>query len=71
MCGNIAGAGPEELIGKSVISTYRDPLTQRFDVPLANQSAELMKKHFDIIRISSLPRHIWTSSYRKIRFAIQ
>ena len=62
---NIARVGPEELIGKSVISTYRDPINKCFDVPFANRSVELMKKHFDIIRISSLPRHIWTSSYRK------
>ena len=24
-----------------------------------------MKKHFDIVRIHDLPKHIWTSSYRK------
>ena len=65
MYGSIAGVGPEELIGKSVVSTYRDPTTKSFDIPFANRSVELMKKHFDIIRISALPRHIWTSSYRK------
>lgn len=65
MLGRIAGVGPEELIGKSVVSTYRDPTTKCFDAPFANRSVELMKKHFDIIRISALPRHIWTSSYRK------
>ena len=65
MYGSIAGVGPEELIGKSVVSTYRDPITKSLDVPFANRSVELMKKHFDIIRISALPRHTWTSSYRK------
>lgn len=63
--GKVRRIGPEELIGQSVIATYRDPTTKSFDVPFANRSVELMKKHFDIIRISSLPRHIWTSSYRK------
>jgi hypothetical protein len=63
--GRIAGVGPEELIGKSVISTYRDPTTKYLDIPFANRSVELMKKHFDMIRVSSLPRRIWTSSYRK------
>ena len=62
---SITRVGPEELIGKSVVSTYRDPINKHRDIPLSNQSAELMKKHFDIIRISALPQHIWTSSYRK------
>lgn len=61
----VKGIGPEELIGKSVISTYRDPLTKQFDIPDPNRSTELMKKHFDIVRISSLSNHTWTSSYRK------
>jgi len=30
-----------------------------------SKSKELMKKYFDIIRISELPGHVWTSSYRK------
>jgi len=29
------------------------------------ESIAQMKEHFDIIRISELPNHIWTSSYRK------
>lgn len=62
---SIARVGPEELIGKSVVSTYWDPINKRRDIPLSDQSAELMKKHFDIIRISALPQHTWTSSYRK------
>lgn len=49
---------PEQLLCKCVLETYMDSFNY-------NKSKELMKKHFDIIRIRDLPNHIWTSSYRK------
>jgi hypothetical protein len=62
---NVKNINPEQLIAHSVISTYRDPMTKLFDKPIPTESLRLMKKHFNIIRISQLPRHIWTSSHRK------
>lgn len=56
---------PEQLICKAIINSYFDPITQRKDIAKESKSIELMKKHFDIIRISALPNHVWTSSYRK------
>ena len=56
---------PEQLICKAIINSYKDPITKKHDQATEEKSIELMKKHFDIIRISRLPNHIWTSSYRK------
>ena len=58
---------PEQLICKAIINSYFDPITQTKDIAEESRSVELMKKHFDIIRISTLPNHVWTSSYRKYR----
>jgi hypothetical protein len=63
--GKIKGLGPEQLIARSAISTYFNKKNKSRDEFDPNRSIELMKKHFDIIRISALPRHTWTSSYRK------
>tara|TARA_Y100000361_G_scaffold112215_1_gene102422 strand:+ start:731 stop:1609 length:879 start_codon:yes stop_codon:yes gene_type:complete len=56
---------PEQLLCKCIIETYFDKKNKKRDKLDPGKSRELMKKHFDIIRISSLPKHIWTSSYRK------
>ena len=56
---------PEQLLGKAVIETYWDPINKKYDKIKESNCTELMKKHFDIIRIKHLPNHIWTSSYRK------
>ncbi len=56
---------PEQLLAKSVIETYFDSSNKRKDSCEQSISADLMKKHFDIIRIKHLPNHVWTSSYRK------
>lgn len=58
---------PEQLIAHSVIESYYDPTLKRRDFVDTHNSVNLMKKHFDIIRISSLPTCTWTSSYRKYR----
>lgn len=58
---------PEQLIAHSAIESYIDPLTKKRGTVDIYNSVGLMKKHFDIIRISSLPNCIWTSSYRKYR----
>ena len=49
---------PEQLLCKAIMETMRDKL-------IPEDSESLMKKHFDVIRIKDLKRHIWTSSYRK------
>ena len=56
---------PEQLIAHAIINSYFDPVNKRRDRVKNENSKELMKKHFDIIRIKDLPNHIWTSSYRK------
>lgn len=56
---------PEQLICQAVIETYRDPILKRYDYLDFSNSVNLMKKHFDIVRIRDLPQRIWTSSYRK------
>ena len=56
---------PEQLLCRCVIETYWDPFEKKYEKLDPSKSKELMKKHFDIVRISSLPKHIWTSSYRK------
>jgi hypothetical protein len=56
---------PEQVICKSALETYFDPINKCYDKFDFSKSIELMQKHFDIIRINSLPRCIWTSSYRK------
>jgi hypothetical protein len=56
---------PEQLFAKAVIETYFDKTKKRKDSCDPTNSTELMKKHFDIIRIKNLPNHVWTSSYRK------
>lgn len=56
---------PEQLFAKAVIETYFDNARQKKDYCDPSNSIELMRKHFDIIRIKNLPNHIWTSSYRK------
>lgn len=58
---------PEQLIAHSVIESYYDPVLKKRGFVDTHNSVNLMKKHFDIIRISSLPKCIWTSSYRKYR----
>ena len=66
-CRNNLTKFPEQLICKAIINSYYDPINKKKDCAIESQSKELMKKHFDIIRITNLPRHIWTSSYRKYR----
>ena len=61
----IGRLGPEEILGISSIETYFDPKLKKRDVADKSKSIELMKKHFDIIRIIDLPKRTWTSSYRK------
>jgi hypothetical protein len=56
---------PEQLLCKAIIETYWDPIKKKYDKMEDDKCYELMKKHFDIIRIRHLPNHIWTSSYRK------
>lgn len=56
---------PEQLICKAIINSYWDPYLKKQESATDNESIELMKKHFDIVRIKNLPKHIWTSSYRK------
>lgn len=56
---------PEQLLCKAIIETYWDPIDKKLDQIDSKKCTELMKKHFDIIRIRDLPKHIWTSSYRK------
>lgn len=56
---------PEQLLCKAIIETYWDPINKKYDKIKESNCTELMKKHFDIIRIKHLPNHIWTSSYRK------
>jgi len=55
---------PEQIIGESAIETYFDPINKKNDVAKKENSIELMKKHFDIIRIKDLPNRTWTSSLR-------
>ena len=62
---NIKNLSPEQILGKSAIETYFDPVLKTRLGCDPNNSLCLMKKHFDIIRISSLPNRVWTSSYRK------
>jgi|GEM_PF-3750302 len=56
---------PEQLLCNAIIETYFDKQRKKFDSSSQEPSSSLMKKHFDIIRIRNLPRHIWTSSYRR------
>jgi hypothetical protein len=56
---------PEQIICKAALETYFDPIKNSRDQFDYTKSVELMQKHFDIIRINSLPNRIWTSSYRK------
>lgn len=56
---------PEQIICKAALETYFDPIKNNCDRFDYTKSVELMQKHFDIIRINSLPDRIWTSSYRK------
>jgi len=56
---------PEQIICKAALETYFDPIKNSCDQFDYTKSVELMQKHFDIIRINSLPNRIWTSSYRK------
>jgi hypothetical protein len=56
---------PEQIICKAAIETYFDPIKNSRDQFDYTKSVKLMQKHFDIIRINSLPNRIWTSSYRK------
>lgn len=62
---NEVSLNPEVLIGKSVIESYFDPILKKWDKAESHRSVELMQKHFEIIRVSNLPKSIWTSSYRK------
>ena len=56
---------PEQLIGKSAIETYFDPINKKIYKADPNISINLMKKHFSIVRIRDLKNCIWTSSYRQ------
>jgi hypothetical protein len=56
---------PEQLLCRAVIESFWDKNLKRVDVLDEKKCTELMKKHFNIIRIRDLPNHIWTSSYRK------
>lgn len=56
---------PEQVICKAALETYLDPINKCYDKFDYSRSVQLMQKHFDIVRINSLPNHIWTSSYRK------
>lgn len=56
---------PEQLFCKAVIETFFNQQEGSREIMDNSKSADLMKKHFDIIRIKDLPKHIWTSSYRK------
>lgn len=56
---------PEQVICKAALETYFDPINKRYDKLNYSKSIELMQKHFDIVRINSLPNRVWTSSYRK------
>lgn len=58
---------PEQLIATSAIESFFNPLLRRFEIANIENSIELMKKHFDIIRVKDLPGAVWTSSYRKYR----
>ena len=63
--GKLGAKFPEQLLCECVMETYWNPLEKKYEKPNPLKSKELMKKHFDIIRIRDLPNHIWTSSYRK------
>ena len=56
---------PEQIICKAAIETYYDPISKKYDSLDDSRSIDLMQKHFDIIRINTLPNCTWTSSYRK------
>ncbi len=49
---------PEQVLAMAAIESDDNTMDE-------SKSKELMKKYFDIIRISELPGHVWTSSYRK------
>ena len=55
---------PEQLFCRSVIES-RWIKGKGMDTMRPAESIQQMKDYFDIIRISDLPNHIWTSSYRK------
>tara|TARA_B110000305_G_scaffold211789_1_gene246433 strand:+ start:12558 stop:13406 length:849 start_codon:yes stop_codon:yes gene_type:complete len=61
---NTTYKSPEQIIGESTIETYFDPINKKNDIAKKENSIELMKKHFDIIRIRDLPNRTWTSSLR-------
>lgn len=58
---------PEQILCKAVIETHWNKDSQTRDKCIDSFSKQLMKKHFDIIRVEDLPGHTWTSSYRKYR----
>ena len=43
----------------------RDPETKKYSSLDPVRSKEIMKNHFDIVRIRDLKNRIWTSSFRK------
>lgn len=55
----------EQVLAKAVIETLRDPATKKPKTLEEKKSKEIMKEHFDIVRIRDLKKHIWTSSFRK------
>ena len=55
----------EQLLCKAVVETYRDPETKKYSSLDPSRSKEIMKNHFDIVRIRDLRNRIWTSSFRK------
>ena len=61
----LAGDFPEQIIGQAVINSKFDKKLGKFEEADPSRSRELMKKHFNIIRVSELPNHTWTSSYCK------
>ena len=55
---------PEQLLCKAVVESRFTKGKGRQTLK-DEESISQMKEHFDIIRISELPNHTWTSSYRK------
>jgi hypothetical protein len=56
---------PEQLLCRAVIESKWNKKLKRFERQRLEDSINQMKEYFEIIKISDLPKHIWTSSYRK------
>jgi hypothetical protein len=55
----------EQVLARGVIETSNLPISKKLKTLNGKNSKEIMKEHFDIIRIRDLKKHIWTSSFRK------